>query len=97
MNVTKHTVTRPIVTNPHELRDEDIKKYIDLFVKEEVENGGDAKCVLLKDSIEVYLRFNLITFLALSPPDTWSLGINTYASSKEKLNSEKLSLGWYHK
>ena len=56
MNVTKPTVTRPNVTNPHEMRDEDIKKYIDLFVKEKVENGRDPNCLLLKDTIQVYLK-----------------------------------------
>ena len=60
MNVLKPTVTQPNVTKPHELRDEDIKKYVDLFVKEEVENGGDPNCVTLRATIEVYLRFNFL-------------------------------------
>ena len=75
MNVMKPTVTRPNLTNPRELRDEDIKKYIDLFVREEVENGRDANALSLKDTIEVYLRFNFIPFSAHFLP--------------EKLNSEK--------
>ena len=37
-----------------ELRDEDIRKYIDLFIKEEVENGRDPADLSLKDTIKVY-------------------------------------------
>ena len=50
-------VTLPNVTKPHELRDEDIRKYIDLYMTEEIENGRDPLYMSLKDTIEVCLRF----------------------------------------
>ena len=47
MNVTKPTVTLP---------NKKIRKYIDLYMKEEVENGRDPLDLSLKDTIEVYLH-----------------------------------------
>lgn len=47
-----------------ELRDEDIRKYIDLFMKEEVENGRDPTKLILKNTIQVYKRFNHLPFSA---------------------------------
>ena len=37
-----------------ELTDEDIRKYIDLFIKEEVQNERGPEDLPLKDTIEVY-------------------------------------------
>ena len=37
------------------ITDEDIKEYVDLFVKEEVEKGRDPIDISLKDAIKVYL------------------------------------------
>ena len=36
------------------ITDEDIKEYVDLFIKEEVENGRDPQDMSLKDTIKVF-------------------------------------------
>ena len=36
------------------MTDEDIRKYVDLFIKEEVQNGRGPEDLRLKDTIEVY-------------------------------------------
>ena len=47
------------------MTDEDIRKYIDLFIKEEIQNGRGPEDLPLKDTIEVYHRFNnLSSFIA---------------------------------
>ena len=56
MNVTKPNVTLPNATKSHELRDEDIRKYIGLYFKQEVENGRDPLSLSLKHTIEVFLK-----------------------------------------
>ena len=44
------------------ITDEDIREYIDSFIKEEVENGRDPVDMSLKDTIKVHLIFNFLPF-----------------------------------
>ena len=46
------------------MQDDEIRKYIDLFIKEEIENGGDpyAYFMSLEDIIKVY---NLKAYVSL--------------------------------
>ena len=51
-----------------ELTDEDIRKYIDLFIKEEVQNGRGPEDLPLKDTIEVYHSITHYSRFTLATP-----------------------------
>ena len=51
-----------------ELTDEDIRKYVDLFIKEEVQNGRGPEDLPLKDTIEVYHSITYYSRFTLATP-----------------------------
>ena len=53
------------------ITDEDIREYIDSFIKEEVENGRDPDDMSLKDTIKVHLIFNFLPFSSTMVHGPW--------------------------
>ena len=50
------------------MTDEDIRKYIDLFIKEEIQNGRGPEDLPLKDTIEVYHSITHYSRFTLATP-----------------------------